>query len=111
MVVFFKTMKQLRPYHNGHLVFGPDQSIPLPILQTILIALAACKDADTIYLGRLTGLDSISLIEVLNRLTEMNLVQIEPQNLPNFQRVVVSLTDTGREAARMIDTRLAIAPV
>lgn len=69
-----------------------------PARLAILSALAACQDANFLFLQRLTGLSKGNLSSHLSKLEEAGLVRIDKQFVGKTPATSVSLTDAGRAA-------------
>ena len=113
LIILIRTIKQIPPQYKN-LVLQEDQPAPLVILQTILTALSVCKSADTVYLGKLTGLRQETLIQILVplSLSNDNILRLhQKQSNAGYPTYTVSLTETGTEVARMIDNQQMVSPV
>src|SRR5690349_11283820 len=69
-----------------------------PARLAILSALAACQDANFLFLQRLTGLSKGNLSSHLSKLEDAGLVRIDKQFVGKTPSTSVSLTDAGRTA-------------
>lgn len=76
---------------------GLDKLIHEPARLAILTALTACKNADFLYLQRLTGLTTGNLSTHLTRLEEAGLVTIEKQFVNRRPNTQASLTERGKQ--------------
>jgi DNA-binding MarR family transcriptional regulator len=75
-----------------------DRLVHEPARLAILTALAACADADFLYLQRLTGLTKGNLSSHLARLEAAGLVRVEKGFVGKVPHTGVGLTRTGRVA-------------
>ena len=75
-----------------------DKVVHEPARLAIMTALSACKSADFLFLGRLTGLTKGNLSAHLSKLEEAGLVTIEKRFIGKIPNTQVSLTAKGRDA-------------
>lgn len=75
-----------------------DRLVHEPARLAIMTALSACRSADFLYLGRLTGLTKGNLSSHLAKLEEAELVKIEKRFVGKMPNTLVSLTPKGRSA-------------
>ncbi len=75
-----------------------DRLIHEPARLSILTALATCKNADFLFLQRLTGLSSGNLSSHLTKLENAELIQIEKQFVGKKPQTRVKITAKGRAA-------------
>ena len=75
-----------------------DRLIHEPARLAILTALSVCRDADFVYLQRITGLSKGNLSSHLSKLADASLVAIDKQLVEYLTHTRVSLTRTGRAA-------------
>jgi DNA-binding transcriptional ArsR family regulator len=71
-----------------------------PARLVILTALAACRQADFIFLQSLTGFTKGNLSAHLIKLEQAGLVSIEKRFRGKFPQTFVTITKTGRTAIR-----------
>jgi len=75
-----------------------DRLIHEPARLSILTALASCKNADYLFLQRLTGLTGGNLSSHLAKLEEGGLVELEKRFVDKRPNTLVQITDKGRTA-------------
>jgi DNA-binding MarR family transcriptional regulator len=77
-----------------------DRLVHEPARLSILTALAACRQADFLFLQSLTGLTKGNLSGHLGKLEQAGLVNIDKGFRGKVPRTCVRLTTTGRESIR-----------
>ena len=75
-----------------------DRLVHEPARLAILTALSVCRDADFLFLLRITGLSKGNLSSHLAKLAGGDLVAIEKEVVENVPSTRVSLTRSGRAA-------------
>ena len=75
-----------------------DRLVHEPARLAILTALSACRDADFLFLQRITGLSKGNLSSHLSKLADGSLVAIEKEVVDKVPNTRVSLTPAGRSA-------------
>ena len=75
-----------------------DRLVHEPARLALLTALAACKNADFLYLQRLTGLSKGNLSSHLTKLENAHLIEIEKEFVGKTPNTHVSITKLGRTA-------------
>jgi DNA-binding MarR family transcriptional regulator len=75
-----------------------DRLVHEPARLALLTALSACKDADFLYLQRLTALSKGNLSSHLSKLEEAGLVSIEKGFIGKVPNTHVGITAAGRRA-------------
>ena len=84
-----------------------DRLVHEPARLAILTALAACKEADFLYLQRLTGLSKGNLSSHLGKLENAELVVVEKEFLGKIPNTRISITRAGRSAVERHWKRLS----
>ncbi|MGK5740365.1 transcriptional regulator [Micromonospora sp. URMC 103] len=77
---------------------GLDKLVHEPARLSITTALAACEQADFLFLQRLTGLSKGNLSAHLGKLESGGLIEIDKQFLGKRTQTWIRLTASGRQA-------------
>jgi DNA-binding MarR family transcriptional regulator len=77
---------------------GLDRLIHEPARLSIMTVLAACKNADYLFLQRLTGLTGGNLSSHISKLEEGGLLSIEKRFVDKRPNTLVQITEKGRAA-------------
>jgi DNA-binding transcriptional ArsR family regulator len=75
-----------------------DRLVHEPARLAILTALSVCRDADFLYLQRITGLSKGNLSSHLSKLADAELVTVEKEVIDNSPNTRLSLTRAGKTA-------------
>jgi DNA-binding transcriptional ArsR family regulator len=75
-----------------------DRLVHEPARLAILTALSVCRDADFLFLQRITGLSKGNLSSHLSKLADGELVTIEKEVVENVPNTRIALTRSGRAA-------------